>query len=482
MSAKDTDSQSRYESPLVSRNASEAMVRLWSPQAKFTTWRKIWLAIAESQQALGLPITDQQIQQMREHLEDIDFARAADYEKRLRHDVMAHIHTFGDAAPAAKAIIHLGCTSATVGDNADLVIMREGLKLIRDWLASVIDALGRFCLQHKDMPCLSYTHFQPAQVTTVGKRATLWCWDFVQDLHEIERLIDNMHFRGIKGTTGTQASFLDLFEQDAGKVDQLEQMVARKMGFDKVEPVTGQTYSRKTDVSVINALAQVAISAHKMCNDVRLLSGVGELSEPFESEQVGSSAMPYKRNPMRSERATGLARFVISLASSPMMTAAEQWLERTLDDSANRRLSLPEAFLATDGILKIITNVASGLTVWPEMVKARLDQDLPFMATEVILMAAVKAGGNRQDLHEQIRKHSLAAMEQVKKFGRPNDFLARIKADSAFAAVTNLDELVHPSRFVGLSAQQTERFVRQCVEPVRRKYAEKLGMKAELNV
>jgi adenylosuccinate lyase len=476
------DAHNRYESPLVSRNASEAMVRLWSPQYKFTTWRRIWLALAESQKQLGLAITDEQIRQMRDHLEDIDFAKAADYEKRLRHDVMAHIHTFGDAAPAAKGIIHLGATSATVGDNADLVIMREGLKLILSWLVNVIDRLGTFAARWKDLPCLSYTHFQPAQVTTVGKRATLWCWDFVRDLQEVEAAIDNMHFRGIKGTTGTQASFLDLFEQDAAKVDRLERLVAGKMGFEKIEPVTGQTYSRKTDITVLNALAQVAVSAHKMCNDIRLLSGVGELSEPFETEQVGSSAMPYKRNPMRSERATGLARFVMSLSSNPMMTAAEQWLERTLDDSANRRLSLPEAFLATDGILKILTNIASGLNVWPEMVKARLDQDLPFMATEVILMAAVKAGGDRQDLHERIRKHSLAAMEQVKKFGRANDFLFRLKADASFAKVTNLEELVQPSRFVGLSPQQTERFVREHVEPVRRKYADHLGLTAELNV
>lgn len=476
------DAHNRYESPLVSRNASEAMVRLWSPQYKFTTWRRIWLALAESQKQLGLAITDEQIRQMREHLEDIDFAKAADYEKRLRHDVMAHIHSFGDAAPAARPIIHLGATSATVGDNADLVIMREGLKLILSWLVNVIDRLGTFAIKWKDLPCLSYTHFQPAQVTTVGKRATLWCWDFVRDLQEVEAAIDNMHFRGIKGTTGTQASFLDLFEQDAAKVDQLERLVASKMGFEKIEPVTGQTYSRKTDITVLNALAQVAVSAHKMCNDIRLLSGAGELSEPFESEQVGSSAMPYKRNPMRCERATGLARFVMSLAANPMMTAAEQWLERTLDDSANRRLSLPEAFLATDGILKILTNVASGLNVWPEMVKARLDQELPFMATEVILMAAVKAGGDRQDLHERIRKHSLAAMEQVKKFGRANDFLFRIKADPSFAKVTNLEELVQPARFVGLSPQQTERFVREHVEPIRKKYADHLGLTAELNV
>lgn len=476
------DNHDRYESPLVSRNASEAMVQIWSPQCKFSTWRKIWLALAESQKQLGLPITDQQVQQMREHLEDIDFAKAADYEKRLRHDVMAHIHTYGDAAPAAKGIIHLGATSATVGDNADLVIMRAGLKLILSWLVNVVDALGTFATKWKDMPCLSYTHFQPAQVTTVGKRATLWCWDFVRDLREIENVIDGMYFRGIKGTTGTQASFLDLFEQDAAKVDQLEALVARKMGFEKTEPVTGQTYSRKTDIQVVNALAQVAVSAHKMCNDIRLLSGVGELSEPFETDQVGSSAMPYKRNPMRSERATGLARFVISLSSSPLLTAAEQWLERTLDDSANRRLVLPEAFLATDGILKILTNVAKGLNVWPEMVKARLDQELPFMATEVILMAAVKAGGNRQDLHERIRKHSLAAMEQVKKFNRPNDFLSRIETDGSFASVANLEQLVHPSRFVGLAPQQTERFVREYVDPIRRKYADQLGLTAELSV
>jgi len=482
MSPANQDSHSRYESPLVSRNASEAMVRLWSPQTKFSTWRRIWLAIAESQKQLGLAISDEQIQQMREHLEDIDFAKAAEYEKRLRHDVMAHIHTFGEAAPAARGIIHLGCTSATVGDNADLILMREGLKLIRDWLVNVIDALGRFALRYKDMPCLSYTHFQPAQVTTVGKRATLWCWDFVRDLHEVEHVIDGMYFRGIKGTTGTQASFLDLFEQDATKVDKLEHLVAGKMGFEKIEPVTGQTYSRKTDIQVVGVLAQIAVSAHKMCNDIRLLSGVGELSEPFESEQVGSSAMPYKRNPMRCERATGLARFVISLAMNPMMTAAEQWLERTLDDSANRRLSLPEAFLATDGILKILANVSAGLTVWPEIVQARLNQELPFMASEAILMAAVKAGGDRQDLHERIRKHSLAAMEQVKRLGRANDFLQRLAGDSAFAAVKNLEELVQPSRFVGLSPQQTERFVREHVEPVRQRYGAKLGAKAELSV
>jgi adenylosuccinate lyase len=476
------DTHDRYESPLVTRNASEAMVRLWSAQYKFTTWRRIWLALAEGEKELGLAITDEQIRQMRDHLEDIDFAKAADYEKRLRHDVMAHIHTYGDAAPAAKGIIHLGATSATIGDNADLVMMREGLRLILAWLVNLIDALGTFATQWKDLPCLSYTHFQPAQVTTVGKRATLWCWDFVRDLHEVQGVIDNMYFRGVKGTTGTQASFLDLFEQDAGKVDRLEHLVAQKMGFERIEPVTGQTYSRKTDITVLNALVQVAVSAHKMCNDIRILSGVGELSEPFEADQVGSSAMPYKRNPMRCERATGLARFVISLASSPMMTAAEQWLERTLDDSANRRLVLPEAFLATDGILKILTNVATGLNVWPEVVKARLDQELPFMASEVILMAAVKAGGDRQDLHERIRRHSLAAMEQVKKLGRANDFLARIKADASFAKVHNLDELVHPSRFVGLAPQQTARFVREHVEPVRKKYAGLLGLTADLHV
>ncbi len=476
------DSHSRYESPLVARNASEAMVQLWSAQYKFTTWRRIWLALAEGEKELGLPITDEQIRQMREHLEDIDFAKAADYEKRLRHDVMAHIHTYGDAAPAAKGIIHLGATSATIGDNADLVIMREGLKLILGWLVNLIDVLGKFAAQWKDLPCLSYTHLQPAQVTTVGKRATLWCWDFVRDLHEVQGIIDNMYFRGIKGTTGTQASFLDLFEQDAAKVDALESLVAAKMGFARVEPVTGQVYTRKTDITVLNALGQVAVSAHKMCNDIRILSGLGELSEPFETEQVGSSAMPYKRNPMRCERATGLARFVISLAGSPMMTAAEQWLERTLDDSANRRIVLPEAFLAVDGILKILTNVAGGLNVWPEVVKARLDQELPFMASEVILMAAVKAGGNRQDLHERIRKHSLAAMEQVKKLGRANDFLLRIKADASFARVANLEALVQPGRFVGLAPQQTERFVREHVEPIRRKYADQLGLTAELNV
>jgi len=475
------DRYSVYTSPLVTRNASAEMLRIFSPRNRILIWRRLWLALAEAQKQLGLPISDGQIQALRDNLENIDFARAAEYERRFRHDVMAHIHAYADLAPQARAILHLGATSAFVADNADIVIMRDAMRLILRWLVNAIDAIAGFAERWKDLPCLGYTHFQPAQPTTVGKRACLWCWDFLRDLEEVQSRLTNLRLRGVKGTTGTQASFLQLFEGDAEKIARLERIVAEKMGFASVEPVTGQTYPRKVDSQVIGTLAQIAVSVHKFCNDIRLLSGLGELSEPFEAEQVGSSAMPYKRNPMRCERATGLARFVISLASSPLMTAAEQWLERTLDDSANRRLVLPESFLATDGMLRIVVNVARGLVVWPEVVRARLAEHLPFMASEAILMAAVKAGGDRQQLHERLRRHALAAAEQARKTGGKNDLIQRIRSDPAFAMV-NLDEILDPQRFVGLAPQQTASFLREFVEPIRQKYADMLGIDASLQV
>ncbi|TFG47314.1 MAG: adenylosuccinate lyase, partial [Candidatus Brocadiia bacterium] len=380
-----------YTSPLVERNASREMAELFGPQKKFGTWRRLWLELAKAEKALGLDIRQNQIDQMARHLDDIDFGKAAQYEKKFRHDVMAHIHTFGDVAPKAAPIIHLGATSCYVGDNADLLIMREGLEIVSGKLAAVINLLGSFAKQYRAMPTLGYTHYQPAQLTTVGKRATLWCYEFVMDLREVEHRIETMEFRGGKGTTGTQASFLELFNGNHQKVRQLDSAIAKSFGFKKFCPVTGQTYQRKTDTLVVNALASIAQSAHKICNDLRLLANLKEIEEPFEESQVGSSAMAYKRNPMRSERVTALSRFVISLASSPLMTASEQWFERTLDDSANKRIVIPEAFLAVDGILEILINVLDGLVVYPKVIEARLHGELPFMATENILMAAVKS-------------------------------------------------------------------------------------------
>jgi adenylosuccinate lyase len=470
-----------YESPLAGRYASPAMRRLFSNQRKFSTWRRLWLALAEAQQKLGLPITDQQLKELADHLDDINFKAAADYEKQLRHDVMAHIKALADVAPSAGPIIHLGATSQYVVDNTDLLLAREGLDIIAGYLANIIDQLGRFALAFKDMPCLAFTHFQPAQLTTVGKRASVWCYDFLMDLQEIEHRQASLAFLSAKGTTGTQASFLALFENDHEKVTALDRAVAGKMGFDKVYPVTGQTYSRKVDAQVAAALAGIGASAHKFCNDVRLLSGLKEMDEPFEKSQVGSSAMPYKRNPMRCERATGLARFLMDVAVSPLHTAAEQWFERTLDDSANKRLAVPEAFLATDSILRILMNVTSGLVVYDGSVRAHVFAELPFMAAENVLMAAVKRGGDRQELHERIRKHSMAAGEQVKLHGRPNDLIGRLKADTAFAGI-DFEKLLEPRDFVGRAPQQVEEFISACVEPVRRRYAHRLGQTVELEV
>jgi len=470
-----------YTSPLVERNASREMSELFGAQKKFSTWRRLWLELAKAQKKLGLDIKESQIRQMARRLDDIDFKKAARYEKQFRHDVMAHVYTFGDAAPKAAPIIHLGATSCYVGDNADLIIMREALQLIAGKLAAVTDLLGKFAKKYRSMPTLGFTHYQPAQLTTVGKRATLWCYEFAMDLHEIEHRLDTLPFRGVKGTTGTQASFLALFDGKHGKVKQLDKAVAAAFGFKKICAVTGQTYQRKIDALVVNTLASVAQSAHKMCNDIRLLANLKEIEEPFEASQIGSSAMPYKRNPMRCERTTALSRFVLSLASSPQMTASEQWLERTLDDSANRRIVIPEAFLAVDGILQILINVTGGLVVYPKVIAARVAAELPFMASENILMAAVKAGGNRQELHEKIRLHSQAAAAQVKNLGKPNDLVGRLRADVAFAKV-NLDKILNPDAYIGRAPQQVDEFIRDVVTPIRKKYRTQLNQDVELNV
>lgn len=471
-----------YESPLVTRNASPQMLRLFSPQHKFGLWRRLWLELARCEQELGLTrISDDALRQMEAKLDDIDFDLAARWEKRLRHDVMAHVHTFEEVAPAAKGIIHLGATSQYVVDNADLIIMRDALKLVASRLAGAIDALGTFAQKWRDLPTLGYTHFQPAQLTTVGKRATLWAQDLAIDLEEVEHRIATMRFRGVKGTTGTQASFLTLFDNDHAKVEQLDRMVTERFGFGESFCVTGQTYPRKVDAQVTNTLAGVAASVHKFCNDVRILAGLKQLEEPFEEEQVGSSAMAYKRNPMRCERATGLSRFVISLASSPLLTAAEQWFERTLDDSSNKRLAIPEPFLAIDGALNIVVNVARGMVVYPKTIESSVMAELPFMATEEILMAGVRAGGDRQDLHKRVRDHSQLAGQRVKAEGVANDLMERLRGDTAFAKV-DLSDVMTPSRFIGRAPEQVDRFIAEVVTPIRERYQSVLGVAAELRV
>jgi adenylosuccinate lyase len=475
------NAQDRYESPLVSRNASPAMAALFSPRKRIQTWRRLWIALAEAQRELGLKITARQISAMKRALDDIDFKRAARYEKELRHDVMAHVHTFADAAPPARPIIHLGATSAFVVDNADLVIMRDALERIRDWLVNAIDALGTFAATHADLPTLGFTHFQPAQPTTVGKRATLWCYEFVMDLERVDFELSKLRFRGAKGATGTQASFLSLFDNRVTMVTKLDRLVASKLGFSRAYPVVGQTNSRKVDAYAVNTLAGVASSVHRFSNDIRLLSHLKEVEEPFGKKQIGSSAMAYKRNPMRCERATGLARFVMSLATSPLATAAEQWFERTLDDSANKRLSVPEAFLATDGMLILVTEVARNMVVYPQTITARLNAELPFIASEQILMEAVKRGGDRQALHETIRRHSVAAAREVKEHGRRNDLIDRLGADPDFGEL-NLTHLLDPARHVGLAPRQTRDFIRSCVMPIRRRHKKVLGWKTDLKV
>jgi len=457
------------------------MRELFSDRHKFTTWRRLWIALARSQKQLGLDISDGQIAELEAHVDDIDYDAAGQYERKFRHDVMAHIHAYGDAAPGAKGIIHLGATSQFVNCNTDLLILRDALGMVAGALANVIDALAKFAEEHRNLPCLGFTHYQPAQMTTVGKRAALWCNEFLMDLVEVERRLEELEFRGVKGTTGTQASYLALFDGDHEKVKQLDAMVATEMGFEKTICITGQTYSRKIDALAAQTLAGIGASVHKFCNDVRLLANLKELEEPFASTQVGSSAMAYKRNPMRCERATALARFLMDVAQSPLHTAAEQWFERTLDDSANKRIAMSEAFLSADAILNIVTNVARGMVVYPAVIDAHIRSELPFMASENILMAAVQAGGDRQELHEQIRLHSQAAAQQVKGEGKPNDLIERIKSDEAFSSL-DIDTLLDPSAFVGRAPQQVDDFLATHVAPVRARYAAELGQGGELNV
>ena len=475
------DKRLTYRSPLASRYASREMRELFSEHKKFSTWRRLWLALAESQKELGLEITQDQIDQMQAHLDDINYDKADEYESKFRHDVMAHIHTFGEVAPEAAGIIHLGATSQFVNCNTDMVVMREGLELISTKLATVIDALAKFAEQWKTQPCLGFTHFQPAQMTTVGKRATLWCSDFIRDLQDLQYRLGTLEFRGTKGTTGTQASYLALFNNDHEKVRQLDKLVASKLGFNKIACVTGQTYSRKVDAAIAHLLAGIGISVHKFCNDVRLLAHRKELEEPFAKSQVGSSAMAYKRNPMRSERATGLARFLMDISASPMHTAAEQWLERTLDDSANKRLAMSEAFLAADACLQIVANVAQGLVVYPAVIEANAAAELPFMATENVIMAGVKAGGDRQELHELIRTHSMEAAKQVKMLGKPNDLIDRLKADPAFSKI-DIDSLLDPKTFVGRAPEQVDEFIAEMVAPVRGQFVGKIAEAEDLNI
>ncbi len=456
-----------YDNPLIRRYASRAMARLWSPQVKFSTWRRLWVALAEAERALGLKISEEQIGALRAQVDTIDFAAAEAYERRFRHDVMAHVHALGDAAPLARPIIHLGATSCYVTDNTDLILIRESLHLIRDQLVAAIDALAAFADRWKDLPCLGYTHFQPAQLVTVGKRATLWCQELIFDLGEVDRRLAELRFLGVKGTTGTQASFLALFDGDDAKVEALDRRVAAAFGFERTYAVSGQTYSRKIDSQVLGALAGIAESAHRFGMDLRLLAHERELEEPFEAEQIGSSAMAYKRNPMRAERLCSLARFIMALPAAASQTAATQWLERTLDDSAVRRLILPQAFLAADAVLSLYRNIVPGLVVHPAVVARHVAEQLPFMATENLLMAAVQSGGDRQALHERIRIHALAAAERLKEGAGDNDLIQRLREDPSFPPL-DFERVMDPSQFVGRSARQVDDFLRSEVEPIRR--------------
>lgn len=456
-----------YESPFNARYASREMQYLFSPDKKFKTWRKLWVALAEAEQELGLDITDEQIAELKAAQDDINYEVAQQREKEVRHDVMAHVYAYGTQCPKAKGIIHLGATSCYVGDNTDLIIMTEVLRLVRKKLVAVIAKLSRFALQYKDQPTLGFTHFQPAQLTTVGKRATLWIQDLLMDVDELDFRLGAMRLLGSKGTTGTQASFVELFDGNMEKVKQLDQKIAEKMGFPGVYPVSGQTYSRKVDTLVLNVLSSIAQSAYKFSNDIRLLQHLKEIEEPFEKNQIGSSAMAYKRNPMRSERIGSLARYVIVDTLNPAITASTQWFERTLDDSANKRISVAEAFLAVDAILNIYMNVAGGLVVYPKMIEAHMQRELPFMATENIMMSAVKKGGDRQALHERIRVHSMAAANEVKMNGAQNDLVHRIAQDPVFQmGEEEIQEILNPINFVGRAPQQTEEFIADYVQPL----------------
>ena len=476
-------STDRYVSPLSERYASKEMQYIFSPDMKFRTWRKLWIALAETEKELGLNITQEQIDELKEHAEDINYDVAKERERQVRHDVMSHVYAYGVQCPKAKGIIHLGATSCYVGDNTDIIVMTEALKLVRKKLVNVIAELSAFADKYKEQPTLAFTHFQPAQPTTVGKRATLWTQEFLLDLEDLEYVLSTMKLLGSKGTTGTQASFLELFDGDQETIDKIDPMIAEKMGFKECYPVSGQTYSRKVDTRVANILAGIAASAHKMSNDIRLLQHLKEVEEPFEKSQIGSSAMAYKRNPMRSERIASLSRYVMVDALNPAITSATQWFERTLDDSANKRLSIPEGFLAIDGILDLCLNVVDGLVVYPKVIEKHMMAELPFMATENIMMDAVKAGGDRQELHERIRELSMEAGKTVKVEGKDNNLLELIAADPAFnLSLEDLQRSMDPKKYVGRAKEQTERFVSKVVQPILDSHKDLLGIKAEINV
>lgn len=479
----------RYSSPLSERYASKEMQYIFSQDMKFSTWRKLWIALAETEMELGLNkdgkpvITQEMIDELKSHVDDINYDVAREREKLVRHDVMSHVYAYGQQCPKAAGIIHLGATSCYVGDNTDVIIMREGLQLVRKKLVNVIYELSKFADSYKDLPTLAFTHFQPAQPTTVGKRATLWCNEFMMDLEDLDYVLSTMKLLGSKGTTGTQASFRELFNDDNETIDKIDPMIAKKMGFDGCVPVSGQTYSRKLDTRVCNVLAGIAASAHKMSNDIRLLQHLKEVEEPFEKNQIGSSAMAYKRNPMRSERIASLSRYVMIDALNPAITSATQWFERTLDDSANKRLSVAEGFLATDGVLDLCLNVVDGLVVYPKVIEKRLRSELPFMATENIMMDVVKLGGNRQELHERIRQLSMEAGKHVKEEGKENNLLELIAADDTFPmGMEELEESMIPSKYVGRSVYQVEKYLSEVVQPVLDANKELLGVKAEINV
>ena len=476
-------STDRYVSPLSERYASREMQYIFSPDMKFRTWRKLWIALAETEKELGLNITQEQIDELKSHADDINYDVAKERERQVRHDVMSHVYAYGVQCPKAKGIIHLGATSCYVGDNTDIIVMAEALKLVQKKLINVIAELSKFADKYKNQPTLAFTHFQPAQPTTVGKRATLWTQEFLLDLEDLEYVISTMKLLGSKGTTGTQASFLELFDGDQETIDKIDPMIAEKMGFKECYPVSGQTYSRKVDTRVLNVLAGIAASAHKMSNDIRLLQHLKEVEEPFEKSQIGSSAMAYKRNPMRSERIASLSRFVMVDALNPAITSATQWFERTLDDSANKRLSIPEGFLAIDGILDLCLNVVDGLVVYPKVIEKRLMSELPFMATENIMMDAVKAGGDRQELHERIRELSMEAGRNVKVEGKDNNLLELIAADPAFnLSLDELKKTMDPAKYVGRAKEQTDAFLAKVVRPILDSHKEMLGVKAEINV
>ncbi len=476
-------STDRYVSPLSERYASKEMQYIFSPDMKFRTWRKLWIALAETEKELGLNITDEQIEELKAHAEDINYDVAKERERLVRHDVMSHVYAYGVQCPKAKGIIHLGATSCYVGDNTDIIVMTEALKLVKKKLVNVLAELAKFADEYKNQPTLAFTHFQPAQPTTVGKRATLWMQEFCLDLEDLDYVLGSMKLLGSKGTTGTQASFLELFDGDHETIDKIDPMIAKKMGFKECYPVSGQTYSRKVDTRVINVLAGIAASAHKFSNDIRLLQHLKEVEEPFEKTQIGSSAMAYKRNPMRSERIASLSRYVMVDALNPAITSATQWFERTLDDSANKRLSIPEGFLAIDGILDLCLNVVDGLVVYPKVIEKHMMAELPFMATENIMMDAVKAGGDRQELHERIRVLSMEAGKHVKEEGKENNLLELIAADPAFnMTLEELQKSMEPSRYVGRAPRQVDNFLKNVVNPILEENKELLGVKAEILV